>query len=72
MVVMKKIRLSIHQDHVKTEEPVRYVKRNTVQVYMDSNLKGRVNQAIIVLILIIQVQKVTVQVSVVQQPPLVR
>ena len=38
---MKKIQLSIQQDHAKTEEPVRYVKRNTLEIYMDSYLKDK-------------------------------
>ena len=38
---MKKIQLSIQQDHAKTEEPVRYVKRNTLEIYMHSYLKGK-------------------------------
>ena len=54
MVVTKKFQLSIQQDREKTEEPVRYAKRNTLQVYMDSHLKGRANQAMMVLILMIQ------------------
>ena len=54
MVFMKKFQPSIQQDHAKTEEPVRYAKRNTLQVYMDSHLKGRANQAMMVLILMIQ------------------
>ena len=72
MVVMKKFQLNIQQVHAKTEEPVRYAKRNTLQVYMDSHLKGSANQAIMVLIVMIQLSKVIVQVLVVQQPPLVR
>ena len=65
MVVVKKFQVSIQQDHAKTEEPVRYAKRNTLQVYMDLHLKGRTNQTIMVLILMIQL-------LVVQQPPLVK
>ena len=38
---MKKIQFSIQQDHAKTKEPVRYVKRNTLEIYMDSYLKGK-------------------------------
>ena len=65
MVVVKKCQVSIQQDHEKTEELVRYAKRNTLQVYMDLHLKGRTNQTIMVLILMIQL-------LVVQQPPLVK
>ena len=54
MIVMKKFKPSIQQDHAKTEEPVRYAKRNTLQVYMDSHLNDRANQAMMVLILMIQ------------------
>ena len=54
MVAMKNFSLRIQQDHAKTEEPVRYAKRNTLQVYMDSHLKGKANQAIMILILIFQ------------------
>ena len=54
MVVVKKCQVSIQQDHEKTEELVRYAKRNTLQVYMDLHLKGRTNQTIMVLILMIQ------------------
>ena len=65
MVVVKKCQVSIQQDHEKTEELVRYAERNTLQVYMDLHLKGRTNQTIMVLILMIQL-------LVVQQPPLVK
>ena len=65
MVVVKKFQVSIQQDHAKTEKLVRYAKRNTLQVYMDLHLKGRTNQTIMVLILMIQL-------LVVQQPPLVK
>ena len=65
MVVVKKFQVSIQQDHAKTEELVRYAKRNTLQVYMDLHLKGTTNQTIMVLILMIQL-------LVVQQPPLVK
>ena len=50
MAVMKKFKLSIQQDHAKTEEPARYAKRNNLQVYMDLHLKGRTNQTMMVLI----------------------
>ena len=72
MVAMKKFQLSIQQDHAKTEEPARYAKRNTPQVYMDLNLKRRANRAMMVLILMTQLLKVIVLVLVVQQPPLVK
>ena len=32
MVAMKKFQVNIEQDHAKTEEPLRYAKRNTMQV----------------------------------------
>ena len=35
------------------EEPVKYAKRNTVQVYMDLHLKGRASQAMMALTLMI-------------------
>ena len=54
MVVMKKFQPSIQQDHAKTEEPVRYAKRKTLQVYRDSHVKERANQAMMVQILMIK------------------
>ena len=72
MVVLKKFQLSIQQDHAKTEEPVRYAKRNILQVYMNLHLKGSENQAMMVLILMIQLLKVIGQVLVGQQLLLVR
>ena len=72
MVVLKKFQLSIQQDHAKAEEPVRYAKRNILQVYMNLHLKGSENQAMMVLILMIQLLKVIGQVLVGQQLLLVR
>ena len=69
MVVMKKFQLSIQQDHAKTEEPVRYANRNTLQVCMDLHLKGRASQAMMALTLMIQLLKVIELVLVVQQLP---
>ena len=40
---MKKFQLSIQQVHAITEEPERYVKRNTMQVYIYLCLKGGAN-----------------------------
>ena len=51
MFVMKKIQLSIQQDHAKTEEPVRYVKRNTLEIYMDSYLKGKSSNDVLILMI---------------------
>ena len=70
MAAMKKFQLNIQQDLTKTEEPVRYAKRNTLQVYMDLRLKRRANRAMMVLMLMIQLLKVIAQVLVVQQTPL--
>ena len=72
MTAMKEFQLSIEQDHAKTQEPVRYAKKNTLQVYMDLCLKRRANRAMMVLILIIQLLKVIAQVLVVQELPLVK
>ena len=66
MAAMRKFQLNIQQVHAKAEEPVRYAKRNTLQVYMDLYLKRRANGATMVLMLMIQLLKVIVQVMVVQ------
>ena len=78
MVAMKKFQVNIEQDHAKTEEPLRYGKRNTMQVTfkfkknLDLDLKKRANQAMMVLMLIMQLLKVIVQVLIEQQPSLVK
>ena len=72
MVAEKKFQLNIQQDLAKTEQPARYAKRNTLQVYMDLRLKRTANQARMVLMLMIQLLKVIAQVLVVQQTPLVK
>ena len=72
MAAMKKFQLNILQDQAKTEEPVRFAKRITLQVYMDLCLKRRANRAMMVLMLMIQLFKVILQVLVLQQPPLVK
>ena len=66
MAAMRKFQLNIQQVHAKAEEPVRYAKRNTLQVYMDLYLKRRANGATMVLMLMIQLLKVIVQVMVAQ------
>ena len=70
MAAMKKFQLNLQQDLTKTKEPVRYAKRNTLQVYMDLCLRRRGNRAMMVLMLMIQLLKAIVQVLVVQQTPL--
>ena len=66
MAAMRKFQLNIQQVDAKAEEPVRYAKRNTLQVYMDLYLKRRANGATMVLMLMIQLLKVIVQVMVTQ------
>ena len=66
MAAMRKFQLNIQQVHAKAEEPVRYAKRNTLQVYMDLYLKRKANGATMVLMLMIQLLKVIVQVMVAQ------
>ena len=66
MAAMRKFQLNIQQVHAKAEEPVRYAKRNTLQVYMDLYLKRRATGATMVLMLMIQLLKVIVQVMVAQ------
>ena len=66
MAAIRKFQLNIQQVHAKAEEPVRYAKRNTLQVYMDLYLKRRANGATMVLMLMIQLLKVIVQVMVAQ------
>ena len=63
------LKFLLKQDHAKTEEPVRYANRNTLQVYMDLHLKGRASQAMMALTLMIQLLKVIELVLVVQQLP---
>ena len=66
MAAMRKFQLNIQQVDAKAEEPVRYAKRNTLQVYMDLYLKRRANGATMVLMLMIQLLKVIAQVMVTQ------
>ena len=66
MTAVKTFQLNIYQDLAKTDEPVRYAKRITLQFYMDLRLKRSANRAMKVLMLMIQLLKVFVQVLVVQ------